>query len=336
MAALEELGVGSAIRHRGHVPARIEIRRVDGTAIRRLDFTAFSRPDGPSLVMVQRSVLHACLIEALGGEGVHLGAEVVTCTATTRAAVTTALGSRLEADIVVGADGVSSRIRRALHPDEESPRSSGYWALRGLARGVSDRLGHLSGIACLGPGVEAAAIRAGDDAVYWYVSLLADAVGPDDTTAEGVLDRCVVLEDPTFRAITEASRGRAMRLDPLFVRDPLPTWGAGPITLLGDAAHPVLPHTGQGATLALQDAVALGLALRSAADPTAGLRRYEAARQPPSVRLVHRGPRAARVTTTRNVVVGWVRDLAIRLAPLRAIALGIKLVRPGDPHRELR
>jgi 2-polyprenyl-6-methoxyphenol hydroxylase-like FAD-dependent oxidoreductase len=201
---------------------------------------------------------------------------------------------------------------------------------------VSDRLGHLSGIACLGPGVEAAAIRAGDDAVYWYVSLLADTVRPDDKSAEAVLDRCDVLRDATFRAITEASRGHSMRLDPLFVRDPLPTWGAGPITLLGDAAHPVLPHTGQGATLALQDAVALGLALRSAADPAAGLRRYEAVRQPPSERLVRRGPRAAGVTTTRSVVIGGMRDAAIRFAPMRAVAFGLKLARTRDPHRELR
>jgi 2-polyprenyl-6-methoxyphenol hydroxylase-like FAD-dependent oxidoreductase len=127
-----------------------------------------------------------------------------------------------------------------------------------------------------------------------------------------------------------------MRLDPLFVRDPLTAWGAGPITLLGDAAHPVLPHTGQGATLALQDAVALGLALRAAGQPAAALRRYESVRQPPSVRLVRSGPRVARITTTRSVLVGWIRDAAIRFAPLRAIARGMKLTPRRDPHRELR
>jgi hypothetical protein len=51
-----------------------------------------------------------------------------------------------------------------------------------------------------------------------------------------------------------------MRIDALLRRDPLRTWGRGRTTLLGDAAHPVLPHTGQGAAQALEDAVALGRA----------------------------------------------------------------------------
>jgi 2-polyprenyl-6-methoxyphenol hydroxylase-like FAD-dependent oxidoreductase len=336
MAALEELGLGSAIRRHGHLPSLIEIRGANGTILRQIDLRAFSRRSGPPLLMLERSVLHTCLIEALGGDSIDLGAEVVTCSVTNRPAVTTTGGRRLEADIVVGADGVGSLVRRILHPAEDSARLSGYWALRGLARGVTDRLGNRSGIACLAPGIEAAAIRAGDDVIYWYVSLLAEAVAPGDTTAAAVLDRCPVMRDPTLRAITDASRGHAMRLDSLFVRDPLPAWGAGPVTLLGDAAHPVLPHTGHGATLALQDAVALGLALRSAADPAAGLRRYEAARQPPAERLMRRGPLAARVTTTRSAVVGSLRDAAIRFAPLRPAALALRLMPSRDPHRQLR
>ena len=59
-----------------------------------------------------------------------------------------------------------------------------------------------------------------------------------------------------------------MRLDELLAREPLDRWGAGPVTLLGDAAHPMLPHTGQGAAQALEDAVALGRVLKSGRDPS--------------------------------------------------------------------
>jgi 2-polyprenyl-6-methoxyphenol hydroxylase-like FAD-dependent oxidoreductase len=65
--------------------------------------------------------------------------------------------------------------------------------------------------------------------------------------------------DPQFRAITRAAQD--LRVDELFERDPLRRWGRGPVTLLGDAAHPMLPHAAQGAAQAIEDAVALALAL---------------------------------------------------------------------------
>ena len=70
--------------------------------------------------------------------------------------------------------------------------------------------------------------------------------------------------DATFRAVTSATDD--LRFDELVDRDPMPSWGNGVVTLLGDAAHPVLPHTGQGAAQAMVDAVALGRVLSADAD----------------------------------------------------------------------
>ena len=79
-----------------------------------------------------------------------------------------------------------------------------------------------------------------------------------------------------FRTIVMATPSDNLRVDELFERDPLAQWGSGAVTLLGDAAHPMLPHAGQGAAPgALEDAVVLGQALRSGAAPEVGLRRYE-------------------------------------------------------------
>ena len=76
--------------------------------------------------------------------------------------------------------------------------------------------------------------------------------------------------DPRFAVDRARRRPEDLRLEPLFLRDPLAEWGRGPVTLLGDAAHPVLPHTAQGAALALEDAVALGLVLGAPGDPARG------------------------------------------------------------------
>lgn len=134
--------------------------------------------------------------------------------------------------------------------------------------------------------------------------------------------------------IAGATPPEDMRLDELFARKPLDTWGAGPVTLLGDAAHPVLPHTGQGAAQALEDAVALGRVMQRGGDHMAALRRYEHVRGRHTRRVINMGPRIAAVTTTKSPVIAWLRDTTIRIVP--EMALVKVFTQTGkDPHRGL-
>jgi salicylate hydroxylase len=71
----------------------------------------------------------------------------------------------------------------------------------------------------------------------------------------------------------------------LFDRDPMPTWTSGRITLLGDAAHPMLPFLSQGAAMAIEDAFVLARVLAEATDPIAGLNQYERLRLPRTSRV---------------------------------------------------
>jgi len=214
----------------------------------------------------------------------------------------------------VGAGGVGSVIRARLHPGEPPPRPSGYVALRGQSHAI-ERLEGLGVIWYFGHGVESGIARASADSIYWFLSLsTADVLeGPADV--HSVMRRFAARFDAQFHAIAGATLPADMRLDELLARDPLPRWGAGPITLLGDAAHPMLPHTGQGAAQALEDAVALGRALGHEPDPVTALRRYEAIRSPLTRRVVKAGPWIARVTTTKNPLVAFLRNGAIRSVP---------------------
>ena len=336
LAALRELGVVESIVREGHVPKIVEIRHTDGTLVRRIAADAFSRPGDPAMVLVRRSILHKCLLNAIGSGCIAFDCDVTSFRIEhDGVSIATADNRTFDADLLIGADGVGSIVRRTLHPSEAAPRFSGYWALRGLATGAGDHLGGVSAIAYLGPGAEAAAIRAGEDVVYWYASLAQTHVGDGTADARALLDRCAALQHPTFRAIARSSGPDGMRLEPLFVRDPLLSWGVGPVTLLGDAAHPVLPHTGQGAALALEDALALGLALSREPSPVA-LRRYESVRRRRTDRVIRSGPRIARVTTTSSPVVGSVRNAFIRMMPVSAAATVFRVLPRRDPHRELR
>jgi 2-polyprenyl-6-methoxyphenol hydroxylase-like FAD-dependent oxidoreductase len=98
----------------------------------------------------------------------------------------------------------------------------------------------------------------------------------------------------------------------------------------------MLPHTGQGAAQALEDAIALGLALANTAGIPEALRRYEQVRSARTKRLVMRGRRAAWATTTDSGVLAGVREALIRVVPARRMARMFMLAGEADPHRELR
>jgi 2-polyprenyl-6-methoxyphenol hydroxylase-like FAD-dependent oxidoreductase len=330
IAALSELGIVGSVVVRTAPATGLEIRRLNGRVIRRFN----SQLGGPAVVALRRD-LHDALLNAIGHDALNLSSEAV-AVSHDRAGVKLRLadGSTDTGAVLIGADGVHSIVRGQLHPNETPPRPSGFSAVRGVAYGVSSYLGGLSGVGYLDSGIEAAATRAGSDAVYWYVSLLSHELPSEASSAEAILAKRLNEFDPAFQAIIVGTKQDDMRYDKLFERDPLPRWGVGRVTLLGDAAHPVLPHTGQGAAQALEDAVALGLVLSGSEDVEDALRRYEKVRIPRTRKFIKLGPRIARITTTRNILIQSVRTLAIRLVPTPLI--GWVSSRSRDPHRNLR
>ena len=317
MAALSELGVADVVLARGFEPTRGEARRMDGTVLKRLEIPR-GLLGGP-MVVALRPALHGALLDAVGTDTLMTGCEATGFTVNgTRVKLHLATGASVDGDLLIGADGVHSVIRRQLHPSEGPPRSSRIVSVRGVVDGAASSLGSRDAIYYLGPGVESAFIRASGTGMYWFCAVAEELLPGGHRTAADVLAHMAPQFDDTFRAITSATSER--RYDGVLVdRDPLPFWGTDVVTLLGDAAHPMLPQTGQGAAQAIVDAVTLGRMLAGNVNVPRTLQAFEAERQPKTAALVRQGRRTARFMRIRNPLACAARELAFRMFPARPL-----------------
>jgi 2-polyprenyl-6-methoxyphenol hydroxylase-like FAD-dependent oxidoreductase len=333
VAALRELGVANDVVGRGYAPRVAEFRTEAGRVLRRIN----ARTVVVDSAVAMRPVVHGALLSAVGIDAIELSREAVGFEADGRG-VTLSFrdGGTESGDLLIGADGVASSIRRHLHPGEAPPRASGYSAVRGVVDDVGELLGQLDAVGYLVPRMEAAVVRASPRAAYWYMSLLSEDLPSGVTEPRSICTHFTSRLDDTFRQLIAATRDEDIRVDELFERPLLPRWGHGRVTLLGDAAHPMLPHTGQGAAQAMEDAVALSLALSRFDDHEQALRRYEDVRSARTARFVKAGPRIARVTTSRSRIVAGLRNGAVRWAPSSLIVRALQNTNPRDPHAPLR
>ena len=231
-------------------------------------------------------------------------------------------GRRERGDVLIGADGLGSAIRRALRPGDPPPRDSGLCAVRGVVRGVTAHLGGLSGAVYLGRGCEAAMIQAGGDAIYWFVSVRASTVASSSLDAPAIAQALLARLPPSFRAVADASSPDDLRYDALVDRDPIAAWGDGirHAARRRRASDAAADRAGRGA-----GARGRGGARRSAGRPRcwpapAALRAYERVRAARTAAIVRRGRRLAATVAMDGAIVDWLRASVIRATPARLLA----------------
>lgn len=199
-------------------------------------------------------------------------------------------GESVQADVVVGADGIHSKVRESLF-GEQPARFTGNMCWRTVVHFPERRHDIVSpdSTMWLGPRghVVTYYVYAGRAvnvvAVHEAGAWLAESWNTPSTLEE--LVAAYTGWHPNVLALFE--RAEAVYKWGLFDRDPLPTWSRGRVTLLGDAAHPMLPFMSQGAAMAMEDAVVLarGLAGCREGDVAAALRAYEETRKPRTSRV---------------------------------------------------
>lgn len=296
--ALRALGLGDAIGG-----ARLQggaLRRADGSPLAEFDPVVIDQRYGAPLIGLHRGDLQAALAERLGEERIRLGSEV---TSVDERDVRFADGSTHAPGLIVGADGINSVVRRHVVGDGD-PRDSGAVAFRG----VSDVGTDVPAGEWWGDGSIAGLLPLADGRTYWYLAFHGD-------DERGQLERRVRGYGPAVNAAVAATDPGAVLVHRLYDRAPVRRWSKERATLLGDAAHPMLPFLGQGACSALEDAVALGEAAAANDDVSAVLAAYEAARVKRAELLVKRSRSAGRVALAGSAAARRLRDAVLARTP---------------------
>lgn len=313
---LRGLGIDLGLEDSGCALERLELRTARGKMIRALPIQSITAELGDPVISIHRSDLMRVLLDAAGDTPIRFRAQIVDFeTGDQGVRAMCADGSAVPADVLIGADGIQSTIRSKI-AGATSPTDCGYifWLSTidfAHPRVVPGYAGHY-----WGRGQRFGLIDIGGGRVYWWGSKnipfaqarswrgrKTEILEAFDGWAPEITD--VIERTPEHTIVTVPAQDRPF----------LEQWGSGPVSLLGDAAHPMQTSLAQGASSAVEDGYVLAQAIARVSDPVAALRRYEDLRRERVRMLVRSSRRYSRLEQVQNPAIRAARDLGVRCAP---------------------
>jgi 2-polyprenyl-6-methoxyphenol hydroxylase-like FAD-dependent oxidoreductase len=314
LKVLDRLGVGARVREIGLPLSYGAICNPRGRTLSRLHTGEVAGEEGAGNYVIHRAELHAALAAGLPSEIIKTGHEATALEPDdTGVSVRFANGHSARGDLLVGADGLKSIVRAALW-GPGALRYSGQTCFRGIAALPPPDADTLREIQGAGRRFGIAPLRG--NRVYWFACYNA----PEGQMVPFAERQALLLQ--TYRGwpwqveeLIAATPAEKILQNDLHDRAPLPQWSQGRITLLGDAAHPTTPNFGQGACMAIEDALVLARELAHAADFSQAWHSYEAQRRARTARIVAQSWTFGRLAAWRHPLAVWLRETATRATP---------------------
>jgi len=271
-------------------------------------------------ILLKRGLLNKVLREAAvrSGVPVEFGKRLSGVEVTREGTVVARFGdgSEAEGDLLVGCDGIHSKTRRSIMPDAPEPRYAGIIDSGGFTRTPGIPPSH--GVMLMTFGTRGffgyQIVPPGE--VYWFENLPEPAESdreeleaiPDDRWRQKLLEAHGDDHAPIAQIIGST---REIGRWPSYDMPSLPGWHKGPVCLVGDAAHATLPSAGQGASMALEDAMVLAKCLRDVPNPEKAFSAFESLRRDRVEELVAEARKSSSRKGPTNVVTRGIRDLVL-------------------------
>jgi len=318
--ALRKLGLGKEVVKSGAKIFRGEICTPAGKILSGWDSGDLEFRFGAPVIAIHRADLHKILLSALPPGAIRMG---MVCTGFQQddEGVTAhfANGQSERADLLIGADGIHSPLRRQLFP-EVALRYSGYIAWRGVVAAADENLRGISR-EYWGRGKRFGIVPLGNRRIYWY----ATANLPSGQTSSAAQRKETLLrhfsrwhsplKSVAVKTVIAATPAEAILYNDIYDFPPLSQWRRGRVVLLGDAAHATTPNMGQGACMAVESSLTLARCLADGKDLRSSLRQYESERMPRTAWITRRSHRLGRLGQLENPLACLLRNLLVWLTP---------------------
>lgn len=312
LRALHQLGLSNMIETLGQSVTARCVTNWNGDVLVDVSTEALLKELGTVNIVVHRAELLSALLNTLGSEHVYLG---TTCVGFTQDATGVcarfADGKEVRGDMLVGADGLHSRIRSQMFRATR-PHYSGYTCWRGIVHTTRKDIETWA----WGKGYQFGITPMSKDRAYWFAQRYAPEGEPDKPGGRKseVLGLFHDWHDPIPDIIETTDEASILRND-VYEGKLLSHWSRGRVTLLGDAAHTMTPNLGQGACIAIEDAVELSVCLEATTDVHRALRDYEARRIGRANRITWLAGLIGKTVQQGNPLVSGMRNALLKKVP---------------------
>ena len=316
--ALRGLGLAEQVVAGGVVTTGIAMHNEQGKRLGLIDYAAHAEAYGAPSATVRRGVLGAVLRDAAVAEGVtlRLGATIAGVRETGDGVELAVDGETLRFDALIAADGLRSTVRRSLFPEAPAPEYSGLVGSGGVVD-VAE-VAPTNGLMLMTFGKRAffGYIKAEGGPVYWFNSFPSPESAIERPSDPVAFARHLVdlhSDDPLDNLRIVSAETAIDRYYPDYDMPPLKRWSTPHVLLMGDAAHAVTPHSGQGASMALEDALVLAACLEAAPSPAAAFQRFELLRRDRVALAVQLGRQGGQQKKQQGWLALRIRDLMLPL-----------------------